>query len=207
MRRVARVGMVLAVLFAGVVLPGSAAQACRCAVLEPEAFAAEADAVFYGVIVDRTPTRPEGQGNSSDMTRETYTIDVEQVFKGEVYAEQSVLAGSNRSTCGIDLPASGTVLVYGTRATDGEGLGLRYATSQCSGTQMTGSVPAAFGEGDPPIATKPALEGQLTGAPHENDAGASPIVVGGVALLLLAGLGALGVVMWRRRPGAGAGTP
>jgi hypothetical protein len=204
MRHVARVGIVLAVLFAGIVLPGSAAQACRCAVFEPEALAAEADAVFYGEIVDRTPTRPEGQNNSSDMTREAYTIDVEQVFKGEVYAEQSVLAGSNTSTCGIDLPASGTVLVYGTRATDGEGSGLRYATSLCSGTQMRDSVPAVLGEGDPPIAAKPALEGQLTVAPDEDGAGVNPVVVGGVAVLLLAGLGALGVVMWRRRPSGGA---
>ncbi len=186
MRHVARVGMVLAVLFAGIVLPGSAAQACRCAVLGPEALTAAADAVFYGEIVDRTPTRPDNEGSSSSLTGRTYTIDVDQVFKGRVYAEQTLLAGGSSSSCGLTLPESGSVLVYATSVSNNQAPGVQYATSLCAGTQMRDSVPAVLGEGDPPIASELSAYGsELTITPDaDEDTDAVPIVVGGVAVVL-----------------------
>ena len=199
MRRVARVGMVLAVLFAGIVLPGSAAQACSCAIGTPTQSANRADAVFFGEIVDRTRTPSEPQGSPWLTTNSSYTVAVERVFKGEVYAEQVLLAGGNGASCGIMLPASGSVLVYGTKAPGGEGSPMQYATWSCSGTEMTRSVPAALGEGDPPIGSSTSGYGsQLTITPDaDKDTNALPIVVGAVTVALLAGLA---VVAWRRRP-------
>ncbi len=97
------------------------------------------------------------------------------------------------------------MLVYGTKAPGGEGSPTQYATWSCSGTQMTDSVPAVLGEGDPPIGSELSAYGsELTITPDaDEDTDALPIVVGGVVVALLAGLTALGVVMWRRRPGEG----
>ena len=205
MRHVARVGMVLAVLLAGIVLPGSAAQACRCAVFGPEAHLAAADAAFFGKIVDRTPTRPEISIDLPPYLATSYTIDVDQVFKGQVYAKETVLAGGSSSSCGLTLPGSGSVLVYARKAPNDQVPGAKYATSLCSGTAMRDSVPAALGEGNPPMSATTVFKGELaTTSDDDDEAGALPIVAGGVAVALLAGLAAVGVVMWRRRPTGGA---
>jgi len=204
MRHVARVGMVLTILFAGIVLPGSAAQACRCAPGKPPERVERADAVFYGEIVDRTPIRPDEQGAAWVMTK-TYIVDVEQVFKGKVYAEQTLMAGGSSSACGLTLPASGSVLVYATRAPGGEGRPARYTTSLCSGSEVTNSLPGFLGEGDPPIGAMSAYNSQLTIETDADDGeGAMPVVVGGIIVALITTLAAAAAFMWRRRPSGGA---
>ena len=186
MRHLARVAMVVALLLAGIVLPGSAAQACDCFVGTPKQSTNRADAVFFGEIVDRMRTPSEPQGSPWIPTNASYTVAVEQVFKGEVNSEQILLAGGDGASCGIELPTTGSVLVYGMKAPGGEGSPTQYATWSCSGTQMTDSVPAVLGEGDPPIGSELSAYGSvLTITPDADDGSdAVPIVVGGVAVLL-----------------------
>ena len=197
MRDVARVGRVLAVMFAGIVLPGAAAQACRCFDGSTADQLQSADAVFFGEIVDRTPLPSGADGTSTLTPKNAYTIDVDLVFKGSVYDEQQVLAGGSSSMCGLTLPASGTVLVYG--STHGNDSPPRYITSSCSGSTMTDSVPAVLGEGDAPLSSTSAYESQLTITPDADEDSTALWVVGGVAILALVGLAAA-VVVWRRRP-------
>ena len=212
MRYVARVGMVLAVLFAGIVLPGATAQACSCAMADGAQYMNWADAAFFGQIVDKDrllrgdAAGPTIQGKGPTIqgpTGAVYTVEVEQVYKGQVHAQQAFVASANGAACGRTFPASGGVLIYGDRVPDrGDSQGrdepVKYSTNLCSGSYTTEIAPTGLGEGHPPIGATPALASDLTIEQDDGSStGALVALAGGMVLLLAA---ALGVVVWRRRP-------
>ncbi|HEX5018518.1 MAG TPA: hypothetical protein VFX15_13145, partial [Actinomycetes bacterium] len=73
MRGAVRVVLVLAVLGAGIVLPGTVAQACSCVAAGEAKYLQWADAVFYGEVIDRE-VRPKPSGADLPFgARVTYT--------------------------------------------------------------------------------------------------------------------------------------
>lgn len=194
-----RAGLVLSVLLAGLVVGAAPAQACDCADPRPRQALANADAVFFGEVVARVP--------DDAFEVRTYTIAVEQVFKGDVAAQQQVVASPIEASCGIDLPARGSVLIYGFTEsfTTGKVPPGQYATWLCSGSGAVDAAPAALGVGRLP-------ESEPDDEPAKGSSGAiptlvtpasdpwMPFVVGGVVLVLLAGLG-WALFASRPRPG------
>ena len=187
------------------VLPGATAQACTCIAGDSQKYFKWADAVFFGEIVDKEPFGSDKKHRVRLVGPPTakYTVEVERVYKGEVHARQGFFAGGSEISCGRTFPASGGVLIYGAGASDkgkarDSDVPVRYGTGLCSGSYTTDVAPTNLGEGQPPIGAVPALTGQLTVEPEaESNTGTWVAVVGGLVVLLAAGLG---VVIWRRRP-------
>ena len=215
MRRLARVGIVVALLLAGIVLPGSAAQACTCAMPSTDnpqqGYMEWADAVFTGEIVDKRQIKPVRVGPLGSAPR-VYTIDVDTVYKGEVFDQQTLFAGGQPSACGRSFPASGEVLIFGTVVRDKPGdkgddktpanqSPVRYSTYLCSGSELLEPTQVPdLGEGYAPIGAEPAAATSVTDATIDTDDGASwvfPVALAAIAAALFAGVA---VVVWRRRP-------
>ena len=205
-----RVGLVMTVLFAGIVLPGSAAQACTCAMPSTyppqKQYLKSADAAFTGEIVDKRDTTPVRVGPYGRAAK-TYTIDVDTVYKGEVYAEQTLFAsGGPGSMCGRSFPASGTVLIFGTevrekpgdKSTSANQSPVRYSTHLCSGSELLEPTQQPdLGEGFAPIGAEQAAATDLTLDSADSVDWLLPAAIVGVAAALLGGL-AIAIV--RRRP-------
>jgi hypothetical protein len=197
--------MVLSILFAGIVLPGATAQSCTCIDGDSQKSYKMADSVFFGEIVDKEPLGSEKKHGVRLVGPPVakYTVEVEQVYKGEVHARQVFYAGGSEISCGRTFPASGGVLIYGAGASDkgkarDSDAPASYGTGLCSGSYTTDVAPTSLGEGQPPIGAVPALTGQLTVEPEEtSNTGTWVAVAGGLVVLVAAGLG---VVIWRRRP-------
>lgn len=124
------------------------AHACSCAdVTLDEAFA-QADAAFVGTLVEIR--RPEVMLSSMDESR--FVFDVETVYAGEVYAEQSIVTASDGASCGLELQVGARAVVfgqvdeYGITPDQGE-----YGANLCNGTRAFNGVPASFGSGTPPL--------------------------------------------------------
>ena len=202
MRYAVRVAMLLAVLCAGIVLPGTAAQACSCAMGDEDQYLESADAAFAGEIVGREVVFRDGwNGSAFPMGANLrYTLSVVRVYKGDVPDVVELRAGGQESACGISFGRTGTLLVYGQavkgRADDRMP---QYSTYLCSGSQkLSGPPPETLGS-DPPVAAHPALDGRLTVTPDEGTSAGVAVAIGaGVVLVLIAA--GLGVWYWRRRP-------
>ena len=159
MRSIARGVLALLMVVSGLVFMAGTAQACRCVPGNDEKFYEWADAVFAGEIVDRKGEMRSKEQTASGQTvygggSFTYTVAVDAVYKGQVAQTQQFVAGTQGSMCGIVLPASGPILVYGVAGkgqSSGDGAPPRYGTGSCSGTAATASVPASYGAGEPPI--------------------------------------------------------
>ena len=202
MRYAVRVAMLLAVLCAGIVLPGTAAQACSCVMGGEDRYLASADAAFVGEIVGREVIRRDDWDGSAFPVGANvrYTLSVDSVYKGNVPEVVELRAGGQESACGISFGRTGTLLVYG-QAVKGHADDRvpQYSTYLCSGSQkLSGSPPETLGS-DPPVAAHPALDGRLTVTPDEGTASGVAFAVGsGVVVVLIAA--GLGVWFWRRRP-------
>ena len=161
----------LLALAAALVLPAPAS-ACSCVAQTGTAYADRADVVFRATIVQRRV--------DERRYRETFTFEVERVFKGSAYARQVVTAPW-ASGCSMDLPSAGPIDVFAHQ--EGSALSI----DDCWGTGVA-SVPAGLGPGRPPAANPP-----------ESDAGPGgswlPLAGG---LLALAAAAALDVAMRRR---------
>jgi hypothetical protein len=212
MRHVHRVGMVVAVLFAGIVLPGSAAQACTCAMPSTESphqqYMKWADAVFTGEIVDKRHIKPIRVGPLGPIPS-AYTIDVDTVYKGKVFDQQTLLAGGSAAACGTSFPSSGAVLIFGTEVREKPGDStparqspIRYSTHLCSGSEVLEPAQATddLGEGFAPIGAEPAAAPDVTIETDDGADGVLPVALAGVIAALLAGLA---IIVWRRRPSEG----
>ena len=149
MRYAVRVVLLLAVAAAGVVLPGTAAQACSCVMAGAAQQLEWADAVFTGEIVDKGAIGSEPVDDLVGSSR-TFTFNVDQVFKGKVDGTATVRTASNSAACGIDLPSSGDALVFASKS---QGDDETLTTGLCSGTRTIKSgeaIPAALGAGESP---------------------------------------------------------
>jgi hypothetical protein len=172
------------------------AAACSCGGgTDAQAFAS-ADVVFSGELIEvRTP--PGDTYSSIDPER--FVFDVQQVYKGDARAQQSVVTAREGASCGLELSGRGPFLVFAqTEAgrdfdiVDGE-----LTSGLCTGSRELSEipVPAEFGTGSPPDAGTSAI-----GEP-DDDESRVPIVVGGAVLLVaLAGASALALRRRVRRP-------
>jgi hypothetical protein len=114
------------------------------------------------------------------------TFKVDQVYKGEAYAEQLVVSSSSDGK--LDITGTGPFLVlarYGSSRTDGPAAKL--TSDSCSGTRA-GPAPAVLGTGRPPVAGSSAR------------ASRHPELLIGVGVVFV--VGAIVVNRWaaRRRP-------
>jgi hypothetical protein len=212
MRHVIRIGIVLAVLLAGIVLPGSAAQACTCAMPSTESphqqYMKWADAVFTGEIVDKRRIKPVRVGPVGTVSQ-TYTIDVDTVFKGKVFDEQTLVAGQGAgSMCGTSFPSSGAVLIFGTEVRDKPLVGMhshqlpiRYTTSLCSGSERLEPAQATddLGEGFAPIGAEPATVTGPTIDTLGTEEGADWLLLVAIAGVIVAVVAGLAIGLRRRR--------
>lgn len=146
-------GAVSAVGFAAVAavwLPGTA-HACSCDVeTTADERLAQADAVFVGEALE---VRTAPAGDPAEFERR-YVFDVTEVYKGDVFARQSVVSSTEDSACGLPWDQEGAIaLVFGYRdggfdsIVEGE-----LGASDCTTDPWTpGAVPASFGEPSAPI--------------------------------------------------------
>ena len=107
----------LLLVLAGWVL-APAASACSCVGGTTAGYAARADAVFSGRLVDR-----EVVGGTA-----LHVFAVDTVYVGEVSARQGVVSAASGASCGLELTGDGPFLVFATREGD------RLAAGLCGGT-------------------------------------------------------------------------
>ena len=174
-RRALHALAVVALVATALVLAATArpASACSCATApgDDEGAFARADAVFSGVLTEvRTPA---GQHSSADPER--FIFEVGRVYKGQVFARQSVVTAREGGSCGLEVSSGvGAILVYARSDTDGrvtadEG---ELVADLCGGTRyFIDPVPASFGvgtsplPGSSPIGVGPAGSAEAVGAP------------------------------------------
>ena len=195
MRGLARAGVVMALLCAGLVVPGAAAQACTCADSGPAQDFKRADVVFLGNVLERDP--PAGTAEADAASEVTFTFAVQRVFKGKVAAEQPVISQGLAGYCGQTFNTNDSVLVYAADETVNTPEP-RYVSGLCSGSTVADAAPASFGDGELPAG----FEDAVRAADVDEGSGGLPALVW-VALALVGAVaaGALGVALFaRRRP-------
>ena len=190
--------IVLAVVFATLApvwLPGIA-HACTCEgdTTIGERFAA-ADAVFVGEAVEVRTARP---GDPAELERR-YVFHVSDVFKGDVYEQQSVVSPTEETACGLPWDQEGAIaLVFGYTTGSATALpGELYASSCTTGPLgVLPDLPEYATAGAPVVGASP-----IRIAPQAASPGGSARLSwawAAVGVLLLAGVA---VGAWpRRRP-------
>lgn len=183
----------------GLVAAPSAA-ACSCAALgDAEAFDS-APAVFRATVMERRDEHGSRLRSTADPVRYVFTVD--RVYKGDVYATQSVVTAAGGPSCGFELSGPGPFLVFTRdRAVTGQAfshgvLDGEFVSNLCSGTRRVTAadpVPASFGAGHPPLAGSSPI-GHGDGATAWWRRLWAP-VAGGVLVVAVAG----SVVLGRRR--------
>jgi hypothetical protein len=103
---------------------GRRAQACSCAVPPPplEELAAS-DAVFEATVIRAASS------SGTSATQVAVTMEVAQVWKGDISRQTTVYTAPNDAACGVDLQLGVAYLIYG--RSDGG----RIVVSLCSRTQ------------------------------------------------------------------------
>ena len=127
--------------------------ACSCATFTEEEALDASDAAFTGTVVE--VITPSGDTYSS-ADPERFVFDVAEVYKGDVFARQSIVTARDGGSCGLEISGPGPFLVFAREtdsvvsgAVDGE-----LYSSLCSGTRPLASdaIPASFGSGSAPRA-------------------------------------------------------
>lgn len=127
--------------------------ACSCATFTEEEALDASDAAFTGTVFE-VITPPGDTYSSTDPER--FVFDVEEVYKGDVFARQSIVTAREGASCGLEISGPGPFLVFAREtdsvvsgAVDGE-----LYSSLCSGTRPLASdtIPASFGSGSAPRA-------------------------------------------------------
>jgi HEAT repeat protein len=115
-------------LLLGLLAPPSAA--CSCASLDPPLVRlARTDAVFSGTVIDRIDPRPKDSKIISTGDPIEYTIEIDQVWKGDVGDIASVISARAGASCGYTFKIGETYLIYA-RLHDG-----KFHTGLCSRTR------------------------------------------------------------------------
>ncbi len=184
-----------------IVVRATPAGACSCVGVSDDEAYAMADAAFVGTLVEIIPPALP-TGSSGDPER--FVFDVEEVFKGDVRARQTVVTHVDGATCGLELAGPGPFLVF---ASTDSPFGFGVAEGELSSDLCSGS--RLLGEGDPPdtFGTSSPPEGAAAASPSEAGGGVDPRddasgVGAGEALGLAVGaaaVAAVGAVVVRRR--------
>lgn len=188
-----RVLVALALATTSLVMFGSApAFACSCALATPAEYADRADAVFAGTI-----TATDGGDRNDPGGTVTYTVDVTDVYEGEVAPEVHVLTSASSTACGaIGLPEGEPLMFFAAAPDDA------LTITSCGGTGpatqvMVDDVVGVNGPGTAPVVQESRSEEPI----DEPESSAGPWLVGG-ALGGMAGAVLLGVLLRRRRGSA-----
>jgi|SRR5262245_25010055 len=125
------------VLIGGLLLVTAApAAACSCVGGMSDAqYAAGADAVFVGTLIDRVDPPRTGTFSSSDPA--TLTFQVSRVYKGAVTVRQEIVTAMSGASCGLELVGEGPFVVFGERSSH-EQYQLepgQYASNLCGGSR------------------------------------------------------------------------
>ena len=126
--------LLLVVSFFGFAAP---ADACSCAMLEPNQMLEFAPTAFVGTVTG-APAVPGGGGGSV-----AYTFEVETVLAGEVPSVVDVTTADNSAACGFDAAVGTRMAVF---ATDEGGV---LSSGLCSTTDADLAI-KALGPGTPP---------------------------------------------------------
>ena len=181
------IGMVLVV--------GAPASACSCVGLTDLEAVERADVVFAGTLREVRP--PVGAETTASPTRLVFAVD--EVYKGDARARQSVVTTGIGGACGLDLPVGQRSLVFATGAPWSDQLDPgeegELHSYLCTGSRALADgepVPAAVAGGWPPLPGSSPI-GQF----DASSSGSPPWVpvLGGVVLTGLA----VSLVVWRRR--------
>jgi hypothetical protein len=126
--------------------------ACSCASITDEEALKNADAAFTGTLVE-VIIPAGGTYSSTDPAR--FVFDVDEVFKGTVFARQSVVTARDGASCGLEISGPGPFIVFARTASDGVTSGAAdgaLSSSLCSGTRAlaSGALPASFGAASSP---------------------------------------------------------
>ena len=152
------------------------AYACSCVTDSEPALIDNAGVIFTGTVT----------GDHSLGDTRTYTFAVDRVFRGQVFATQTVKTPTQGPACGLELSGAGPYLVLGYLQN-----GVLWANS-CGGTR-TGATPAELGSGYPP--QPGSAPTGLTWTPTS----------GGVTLVVGAAFIGIALVVARRRSGRSEG--
>lgn len=182
-------------LAAAVAMPTSA-YACSCATSSPDETADRADAIFSGVVRDVSKERGE------DPPQSRLIMDTTRVYKGDVYAEQTVFTpiDDGGGTCGIDAEPGTSWVIFGNYATSAEAEEASVTTDICRGSTPAPEAPNDLGPARPPLDGSSAAVGRAERIDDMVSTGMKAAGLTVLGLLALAGLGL--AVVWRpRSPG------
>jgi hypothetical protein len=171
--------------------------ACSCGSLTDQEAFENADAVFTGTLVE--VITPDGDTYSS-TDPERFLFEVDEVFKGTVFARQSVVTARDGASCGLEISGSGPFIVFARNESDGitdGAAGGELYSDLCSGTRALagGELPASFG-----ASASPAPGASAIGDSGSQDSITRTVAVAGV--LALFGAGCAFIVYRRRQRGS-----
>jgi hypothetical protein len=165
---VAKFVALVAVAMAAVMFGASEpAAACSCGMFTDEQALASADAAFTGTLVD-VITPPGDTYSSSDPER--FVFEVDDVFKGTVFARQSIVTARDGASCGLEISGPGPYVVFASEEDDlvGGAVDGELYSNLCAGTRsLDGGVPASFEAASPPLPGASAVGGGGSGGGTE----------------------------------------
>jgi hypothetical protein len=189
---------VLGLFAALLVVPGSSAKACSCALFQVTDAVANADVVLRGAI-----SAKDDPGGGFSGRSVTYAVFVDRVYKGTAARTTYIRSAGDGGSCGIEVGIGMTYLLF--PRVEGDDL----VSGLCDGTtpatpEATAELVAVTGPGTDPVPRLPVAVGPTghappgaTGPPHP----AGPPWPGlGLGAAVVAGMLWLG---WRGRASAG----
>ena len=196
------IGLLLGLVIVATVLVLSSppAAACSCVGFTDQMAFERADVVFVGEV--QGVDRPSLVASSLDPALWTFSVD--EVFKGDAARTQGLVSAASGSSCGLELPTTGTVVVFARQEPGNVEPTVDWDTLHadlCGGSRpVVDPVPATvFGSAHAPIegsAGMPPVRATLT-SPRTLTTVAIGVVVFGVTATVL--------VLVRRRRGRGRG--
>ncbi len=186
------------------------AAACSCVELTDAEAYEVADVVFTGALVEINT--PEGDIVVSNDP-ERFVFDVDQVYKGEAQARQSVVTAREGASCGLEIGGAGPFVVFARLKDDSLTSGAvegEVYSSLCSGTRplAAGALPASFGTPSAPVTVPTVAEPAATRSSNANESSDGGLWITATlgAIVLLVGTGGAVALQRRRHERARSGS-